>query len=255
MADAPDAPTDAVRYELDGGCAVVTLDDGKLNTIGHGTLAALTDALRRAEEEATALVLVGGGRAFSAGFDLAVMTEGVESMQGLVRAGAEFMLELYGSPLPTVAACTGHALAGGVLMLLCCDERIGPSDRPAKIGLNEVAIGMGLPIFAVELARDRLSPQHLTPAVLGRVYDPAGAVEAGLPRPAGARRRPDRRRGRGRPRAGRAPPWRRRPHQAAPPRAHHRPRAGHHRRRHRRPQRPHHLTRRAPRVSGGGRGG
>lgn len=179
MADAPDAPTDTVRYELDGGCAVVTLDDGKLNTIGHGTLAALTDALRRAEDEATTLVLVGGGRAFSAGFDLAVMTEGVESMQGLVRAGAEFMMALYGTPLPTVAACTGHALAGGVLTLLCCDERMGPSDRPAKIGLNEVAIGMGLPIFAVELARDRLSPQHLTPAVLGRVYDPAGAVEAG----------------------------------------------------------------------------
>jgi enoyl-CoA hydratase len=178
MADSPD-PADTVRYQLDGSCAVVTLDDGKLNTIGHGTLAALTDALRRAESEATALVLVGGGRAFSAGFDLAVMTEGVESMQGLVRAGADFMLELYGSPLPTVAACTGHALAGGVLVLMCCDDRIGASDRPAKIGLNEVAIGMGLPIFAVELARDRLSPRHLTPAVLGRVYDPAGALEAG----------------------------------------------------------------------------
>ena len=173
MSDAP------LTYRLDGPVAVVTLDDGKANAMGHAVLDGLTEALARAEAEATALVLAGGAKAFSAGYDLAVMTESTPAMQGLVGAGARFLMRLYGSPLPTVAACTGHALAGGALTLLACDERIGPSDVPAKLGLNEVAIGMPLPVFAVELARDRLATAHLTTAALGRVYDPEGAVAAG----------------------------------------------------------------------------
>jgi enoyl-CoA hydratase len=88
-------------------------------------------------------------------------------------------MRLYGYPLPTVAACTGHALAAGSLVLLSCDKRIG-AEGSAKIGLNEVAIGMALPIFAVELARDRLQPAHFTAATMtARIYDPHGAVDAG----------------------------------------------------------------------------
>jgi enoyl-CoA hydratase len=168
-----------VQYRLDGNVAVVTLEDGKANAIGHATLAGLHGAIDRAEGEASALVLAGGAKAFSAGYDLAVMTESTEAMRSLVIAGAGLLMRLYGISLPTVAACTGHALAAGALTLLACDERIGPDDKPAKLGLNEVAIGMPLPIFAVELARDRLAPSHLTAAVLGAIYDTAGAVEAG----------------------------------------------------------------------------
>lgn len=177
MSDAATAP---VTYRLDDGVAVVTLDDGKANAMGPAVLDALATALDRAEEEAAALLLVGGAKAFSAGYDLSVMTESDEAMRGLVSQGARFLMRLYASPLPTVAACTGHALAGGALTLLAADLRIGPADTPAKIGLNEVAIGMPLPQFAVDLARDRIAPARLTEAVLGAVYDPAGAVEAGF---------------------------------------------------------------------------
>jgi enoyl-CoA hydratase len=51
---------------------------------------------------------------------------------------------------------------------------------PAKIGLNETSIGMPLPQFAAELARDRLTPAAFTRATLAaEIYDPAGAVEVG----------------------------------------------------------------------------
>jgi enoyl-CoA hydratase len=107
------------------------------------------------------------------------MTSSVEAMRSLVGSGARLLMRIYGSPLPVVVACTGHALAMGALLLLAADSRVG-SDGPAKIGLNEVSIGMGLPVFGVELARDRLNPRHFTAAVIqGRVFDPAGAVEAG----------------------------------------------------------------------------
>ena len=154
------------------------------------------------------------------------MTSGVEAMQGLVRSGAELLVRLYASPLATVAACTGHALAMGSLLLLASDTRIG-ADGPFKLGLNEVAIGMGLPIFAVELARDRLSPRHFTAAtVQGQVFDPAGAVEAGyldrlVRRGRAGGRRP--RRGRS---PGPAPAGRGRPHQGQGPAGHRRPHPG-----------------------------
>ena len=125
------------------------------------------------------MVITGRQGKFSAGFDLATMTESTESMRELVTAGAQMLMRLYGFGLPTVAACNGHALAAGALVLLSCDRRIG-AEGPAKIGLNEVAIGMALPIFAVELARDRLQPAQLTAALMAaRIYDPAGAVDAG----------------------------------------------------------------------------
>ena len=88
-------------------------------------------------------------------------------------------MRIYGHPQPVVVAVTGHALAAGALLTLACDTRIG-ADGPAKIGLNETAIGMGLPRYASELATARLSPAHLTrAAVQAEIYDPAGAVEAG----------------------------------------------------------------------------
>jgi enoyl-CoA hydratase/carnithine racemase len=169
-----------VSVEIDGAVAVVRLDDGKANAIAPDTVTALREAFTRAEAEAGALVLVGREGRYSAGFDLSVMTSGVEPMRDLVSSGAELLLQLYGSPLPTVAACTGHALAMGALLLLASDTRLG-ADGPFKVGLNEVAIGMGLPGFAVELARERLSPRHFTESTIqARVYDPAGAVEAGF---------------------------------------------------------------------------
>jgi enoyl-CoA hydratase len=79
-----------------------------------------------------------------------------------------------------VAACNGHAIAMGSFLLLASDTRVGATGD-FKIGANEAITGMNLPLFAIELARDRLSPRHLTRAMIqGMIYPPAGAVEAGF---------------------------------------------------------------------------
>lgn len=171
--------TAAVSYELDGSVAVIRLDDGKANAISHEVVDALHEALDRAEAEARAVVIVGREGRFSAGFHLPTMTAGTTEMRGLVGAGAELLLRLYLLPRPVVVACTGHALAAGALILLVGDVRVGAAGDH-KIGLNEVAIGMQLPIFAVELARDRLLPTAFTAATMGaEIYDPAGAAAVG----------------------------------------------------------------------------
>lgn len=171
--------TDPVTWKIDDGVAVIRLDDGKVNAVSHEVIDNLHKALDEAASSAHAVCLTGHDRTFSAGFDLSVMTSSAEAARELVGAGARLLMRLYGHPQPTVAAVTGHALAMGSLLALACDVRIG-GDGKSKIGLNEVAIGMGLPVFATELARERLSKRHLTRATaLAEIYDPAGAVEAG----------------------------------------------------------------------------
>ncbi len=158
---------------------MLRLDDGKANAVGHDTLAAVDAALDDAEQSAGALMITGREGRFSAGFDLSVIGGNPDAARELVAAGARTAARIYGAQIPVVAACNGHALAFGAILLLASDVRIG-ADVDAKIGLTEVAIGMPLPIFAIELARDRLSPRHFTAATaLATAYAPAGAAEAG----------------------------------------------------------------------------
>lgn len=174
-AASPALPT----YEVHDGVAVITMDDGKANVVSTAVLEVLEDYAERAVNDARALVIAGRPKMFSAGFNLNEMTSSAESMRRLVVRGGSWQLRLYGLGIPTVAACTGHALAGGALILLACDVRVG-ADVPSKIGLNEVAIGMGLPKFAVELARERLNKQAFTDATMeARVYDVQEASEVG----------------------------------------------------------------------------
>lgn len=163
----------------DDGVAVVRLDDGKANAFSHQVIELLHGALDTAASDARAVCFIGRDGKLCAGFDLSVMTQGADATRGLVRAGGELLMRIYGHPQPTVVAVTGHALAAGALFILACDTRIA-ADVPAKIGLNETAIGMGLPRYGVELGRDRLSKRSFTQAVLqATIYDPAGAQAVG----------------------------------------------------------------------------
>ena len=162
---------------------VVHLDDGKANALSSEMIVAITHALDMAEADDTigAVVLHGRPGRFSGGFDLSVMRSGdFDAVVTLVSDGGDLVRRLYGSSVPVVAACTGHALAAGALMLLGCDLRIG-ADIDCKIGLNEVAIGMVLPAWALTIAKERLSRRHLQLAVATAVVsDGRGAVEAGF---------------------------------------------------------------------------
>src|SRR4051812_3857761 len=172
MTDAP------VTYTLDGNVAVIRFDDGKANVFTHAALAEIQNLLTRAEaDEAKAVVIIGRPGRFSAGFDLSVMTAGPDQARDLLRAGAELALRIYTFPMPVLLGVTGHALAMGAIVLMAADVRIG-ADGPFKIGLPEVEIGMPLPKFAVEFARDRLSKRHFVSAVQhARVTSPADAVD------------------------------------------------------------------------------
>jgi enoyl-CoA hydratase len=88
-------------------------------------------------------------------------------------------MKLYSVSLPLVIACTGHALAGGALVLLTGDQRVG-TEGAYRIGLNEVSIGLPVPVLAMELARDRITTTDLVRATLmGTIYNPEEAARVG----------------------------------------------------------------------------
>jgi enoyl-CoA hydratase len=158
---------------------LIQMDDGKANALGFEMLAQLDNALDQAEEAGKVVVICGRPGKFSAGFDLSVMGGGGDQLVELLRTGANLSRRILAFPTPVILAVSGHALAMGALLLLSADYRIGVHGT-YKIGLNEVAIGMTLPYFGVELAQARLAKAHLGAAVtLAKIYDAPGAVEAG----------------------------------------------------------------------------
>lgn len=168
-----------LTYTLEQSVAIVRMDDGKANALSAEMIEALLGALTRAEGEATAMVLAGRPDRFCAGFDLRVMMSGPDNARALLQQGSALLLRLYGATLPLVVACTGHALAGGALVVLTGDQRIGAAGA-YRLGLNEVSIGLPVPVLAMELARDRLAPAELVRAtLLAQIYAPDEALRAG----------------------------------------------------------------------------
>ena len=169
-----------VNYDSDGSVATITMDDGKANVMGPPMHEQLNAALDRAEKEGAVVVLQGREGMFSGGYDMAVFQRPLEEIYGIVRDGGELVRRLLDFPRPVVAACTGHAVAQGAFLLLGADVRIGPRGS-FKIGLNEVAVGLTIPHYGVELARFRLSPPWFNFATTtGRLLAPEDALAAGF---------------------------------------------------------------------------
>ncbi len=99
----------------------------------------------------------------------------------LMRQGMELTYRLAEFPRPLIIASSGHAMALGAIMLFTGDIRIGANNPKAKVGMNEVHIGMPLPQGAMEMARWRITPRYFTRSTtLGSIYNSEDAVCAGF---------------------------------------------------------------------------
>jgi len=169
-----------VSYQLEASVATITMDDGKVNALSLPMLTELNAALDRASADRAVVVLTGRDGVFSAGFDLTVLRGGGSDASAMLRAGFELSERLLSFPTPVLIACSGHAVAMGVFLLLSGDYRVGAAG-PYRITANEVAIGLTMPRAAVEICRQRLTPAHFNRAVIiAEVFSPDDAVTAGF---------------------------------------------------------------------------
>lgn len=168
-------------YTRSGAIARIILDDGKVNVMSVAMLSALHEAFDQAERDGTVVILTGRGKTFSAGFDLKVFSDGdAGENYTMLKSGAELAYRLLSFPTPVVAACNGHALPMGAFLLMSSDVRIA-AEGSYGIGMNEVAIKLTVPRFAVEVARQRLTPAYFNRALTtGQLFAPAEAAAAGF---------------------------------------------------------------------------
>lgn len=170
----------SATYELIDGVAVITMDDGKANAVSIAMQNEINAALDRADADGAPVVLAGRPGMFCAGFDLKTISAGGQEAVDMLNGGLALSIRLLSHRRPVVAACTGHAVAMGVFLLLSCDYRIG-ARATHRISANEVAIGMTMPHSTIEILRQRVTPSALNRAVLfAETFHAGNAVEAGF---------------------------------------------------------------------------
>ncbi|MCJ2122179.1 3-hydroxyacyl-CoA dehydrogenase NAD-binding domain-containing protein [Methylobacterium sp. J-077] len=126
-----------VRYEVEGGVAVLTLANPPVNALGAALRSALDDALARAaaDESVRGIVLAAEGKVFVGGADIAEFGKPPRS------PGLPDVLErLDAAKKPVVAAIGGAALGGGLELAMACHGRIAAP--AAKLGLPEIKLGI-----------------------------------------------------------------------------------------------------------------
>ena len=169
-----------VSCMLEGPIARVTMDDGKVNALSIVMLEALHGALDQAERDKAVLLLSGREGYMSAGFDLKVFAAGGEEVLRMLKLGATLYERMLSFPTPVAIACTGHAVAAGAFLVLSGDARVGV-DGPFQVCMNEVKIGLTMPWFAIEVARQRLTPRDFDRGVISAAaFTPREALQAGF---------------------------------------------------------------------------
>lgn len=158
--------------------AWINMDDGKANAMSLAMLTELSERFEEAAASARVSVLTGRKGIFSAGFDLQTFKQGAAPAAAMVNAGIQLILKLLRHPHPVLAGCTGHAYPMGAFLMMSADRSIGVRGD-FRLGMNEVAIGLTVPEFALALARYRLTAPGIAATTVGKMHAPEAALRLG----------------------------------------------------------------------------
>jgi len=167
-----------IHSETADGARILRMEFGAANALGPQVVEALLAELRR---EQIPTVITGEGSVFSAGLNLVELGPlGRQEIAAFVERFSVLMTLVLTTRYPLVAAVNGHAVAGGCVLSMACDHRIG-IDGPFTIGMNEMAIGLTLPAVVTEILRGKLAADDARTVILGgTLFSPADAVDVGL---------------------------------------------------------------------------
>ena len=172
-----------ICVESTDGIALVRFERPPANAIELESARALEETLGRLEADGgtRAVVLTGHGQFFSAGLDLKVVPAyGAGEQRAMVMAINRLVGRLYALELPAVAAVNGHAIAGGLVVVLACDVRIGRRGS-YRLGLTETRAAVPYPVAAITVVTTELTPAVARRRVLlARNGTPEDALADGI---------------------------------------------------------------------------
>jgi enoyl-CoA hydratase len=180
-----------VLESRDEGVAILTFNDPERR---NAMTQAMGEAFRQKieamvdDQDLRALVITGGGSAFSSGGDLDMIADRAaeahagnarKSVGTFMRSFYELFLSVRRLPFPTLAAINGHAIGAGLCVALACDIRYVAEE--AKVGLNFTKLGLHPGMGASWTLPRLIGPAHAAELLFtSRILAGARAAEIGL---------------------------------------------------------------------------
>src|SRR5947207_370115 len=173
-----------VNYRVDGGVAVIEMNDPPANTYTYEMNRQLDEAILRArmDNDAYVILLTGAGdKFFSAGANIKMLASVDPTFKYYFCLHAnEMLLRLEHTPKLVIAALNGHTVGGGLEIAMAADIRIARKDA-GKIGLPEVNLGV-LPVTGGTQRLSRLvgKSKAIESMVIGNTFTFEEAKEFGI---------------------------------------------------------------------------
>ena len=173
-----------INYRVDGGVAVIELNDPPANTYTYEMNRQLDDTILKArmDNDVHVIVLTGAGeKFFSAGANIKMLASVDPTFKYYFCLHAnETLLRLEQTPKLVIAALNGHCVGGGLEIAMAADIRIARKDA-GKIGLPEVNLGV-LPGTGGTQRLSRLvgKSKAIELMVTGNTYSFEEALELGI---------------------------------------------------------------------------
>ena len=133
----------SLRVERRGETVWCTLDRPPLNLLEPTVIRGIRETFERlaGDPSIRVAVLIGSGRAFTAGMDVRVLRDlDAARAKAFITSLHEAIDAVHRAPFPVIAGVHGHCLGAGLELILACDLRVATTD--ARFGLPEVRVGV-----------------------------------------------------------------------------------------------------------------
>ncbi len=173
-----------IRIEYHDKVAIVKLDRNVTNALNLEFVNELTETIQKVKRDSDIYSLVlssSNEKFFSIGFDIPQLFElSRNDFRVFYQAFNRVCMELYTLPKLTIAAITGHAVAGGCILALCCDYRFISEGRK-KMGLNEIKLGVPVPYLVDCVLRQIVGFRNAREIMdTGEFYEPEKLFQMGM---------------------------------------------------------------------------
>ncbi|MBU1671365.1 MAG: enoyl-CoA hydratase/isomerase family protein [Actinobacteria bacterium] len=170
----------SVTVDREGEIAFLKLTKPPVNAVDLQLLreAEASMGALEADDAVRAIIVTGDGPCFCAGLDLKVVPfYSPEDQKELMDITNRVITGVYGASKPIIAAVNGHAVAGGFILMMSCDYRVG-AEGSYQMGVSEVRVGIPFPISTMEVLKSELTPAMARRLILtGRPIGPREALE------------------------------------------------------------------------------
>lgn len=173
-----------VHTEYHEGVVLIKLDRGITNALNQKFLNELLESLERVKEDPRVRSIVlssSNDKFFCIGYDVKELyTVSKKEFTNFFKTFTNVCMNLYTLPKPTVAAITGHAIAGGCALTLCCDYRFIAEGRKL-MGFNVLKLGLPVP-YLINCILQRTVGTRVTRDIAdtGELYPPEQLLEMGM---------------------------------------------------------------------------